>query len=152
VQAWERGLTNGAPIWPELLDRLVRVKDQALRQRARQAVLDNREVLLGVLGRELADEVAELRLVKDERGDDAYDFESDNETRFYEEEQLEFEEDADGSVVVGNIRDLPPRLQTATTAMRTRLWRVVTTLAPAAVDIHSVALGYECTDSEGSWD
>jgi len=150
VQEWERGLTVGAPVWPELLDRLVRVKDQAVRQRAKQAVLDNREVLLGVLGPELAAEIAELRLVKEERYEDADDFFGDNETRFYEEEQVELEQEADGSVVIGNIHDLPPRLQTAATAMRKRLWRVVTTLAPAAVDINS--LGCECTDSQGSLD
>jgi len=152
LQEWQRGLTQGTPVWPELLDLLVRQEDRSdgdpdVAQRARQAMLDNWEALLGVLGPELARDVAALRLVVD-RSD------CGEETYFYEESELELRHEADGRVVfIGHreLNDMPAApLRSAATAMRERLWRVVTTLAPPPLEYSSLV--FECSSSatEGS--
>jgi len=107
---------------------------------AMQAVLDNREALLGVLGPELAAEVAELRLVKREPdfcGEEPY---------FWEESDFVLRREADGRVVFLGHRESADMwaapLRTAATAMRERLWRVITTLAPPPLEWSSII--FEC--------
>jgi len=53
VQEWHRGITYGCPVWPELLERLLRSNTQAARRLAKEAVLNNRHALLDVMGPQL---------------------------------------------------------------------------------------------------
>ena len=134
LQAWDKGLTLGTPIWPDLLECLLSVRSSdspgiPLDQRVRQVVLSHQQELLSVLGGELAPpghQLSRERLL----GTDAegYAPEADDQDSEPDNSQGPWWMDDDvGAWGPTHVR--APQLWTAATAMRKRLWCVIKLLA-----------------------